>query len=156
TLPTDPPPWLAGATPLSASMRTAIDHAFRKRAQAVRAVDDLIRTLRATLTAAGVADETYLVFSSDNGYHMGEHRLTPGKTTAFDTAIRVPLVVAGPGVPAGKTSGATVSNIDLAPTFLAAGGAPVPDTVDGRSLLPLLYGGSGDTWRTANLIEHHG
>jgi N-acetylglucosamine-6-sulfatase len=156
TLPTDAPPWLAGADRIAAPTRAAIDHAFRKRAQAVQAVDDLIRTLRSALTAAGVADETYIVFSSDNGYHMGEHRLTPGKTTAFDTDIRVPLVVAGPGVPAATTSDATVANIDLAPTFLDAGGAPVPPTVDGRSLLPLLYGGSDATWRTANLVEHHG
>jgi arylsulfatase A-like enzyme len=155
-LPTDAPPWLAGATPMSTSMRGAIDRAFRKRAQAVQAVDDLIGRLRTALTAAGVADETYLVFSSDNGYHMGEHRLTPGKSTAFDTDVRVPLVVAGPGVPAGSRSDAAVANIDLAPTFLDAGGAATPPTMDGRSLLPLLRGGSGATWRTANLIEHQG
>jgi N-acetylglucosamine-6-sulfatase len=155
-LPTDAPPWLAGATRMSTSMRTAIDGAFRKRAQAVQAVDDLIGRLRAALTAAGVADDTYVVFSSDNGYHMGEHQLTPGKSTAFDTDIRVPLVVAGPGVPAGSTSDAAAANIDLAPTFLDAADAPVSTTVDGRSLLPLLYGGSDDKWRTANLIEHHG
>jgi N-acetylglucosamine-6-sulfatase len=155
-LPTDAPPWLAGATPMSTSMRSAIDRTFRKRAQAVQAIDDLIRRLRATLTAAGVSDDTYIVFSSDNGYHMGEHRLTPGKSTAFDTDVRVPLIVAGPGVPAGTTSDAAAANIDLAPTFLDAAGAPIPTTVDGRSLLPLLSGGSDATWRTANLIEHRG
>jgi N-acetylglucosamine-6-sulfatase len=156
TLPTDAPPWLASRTPLTAAEKQAIDIAFRKRAQAVQAVDDLIATLRASLATAGVADDTYIVFSSDNGYHMGEYRLNPGKMTAFDTDIRVPLVVAGPGVPAGKVSSAAVANIDLAPTFEQAGGAPVPDTVDGRSLLPLLHGGSGANWRTANLVEHHG
>jgi arylsulfatase A-like enzyme len=76
--------------------------------------------------------------------------------TAFDSDIRVPLIVAGPGVPAGRTSDAAVSNIDLAPTFAQAGGAPVPSTVDGHSLLPLLHGGSAAGWRTANLVEHHG
>ena len=155
-LPTDAPPWLAGATPLTSSMRTAIDRAFRKRAQSVQAIDDLVGRLRAALTAAGVADETYLVFSSDNGYHMGEHQLTPGKSTAFDTDIRVPLVVTGPGVPAGSTSDAAVASIDLAPTFRDIGGARLPTTVDGRSMLPLLRGGSDTSWRTANLVEHQG
>jgi N-acetylglucosamine-6-sulfatase len=156
TLPTDAPPWLASRTPLTAAEKQTIDVAFRKRAQAVQAVDDLIATVRSALATAGVADNTYIVFSSDNGYHMGEYRLNPGKMTAFDTDIRVPLVVTGPRVPAGKVSDAAVANIDLAPTFAQVGGAPIPDTVDGRSLLPLLRGGSGANWRTANLIEHHG
>ncbi len=156
TLPTDAPPWLASRAPLTAAEKHAIDVAFRKRAQAVQAVDDLIATLRSALAAAGVADNTYFAFSSDNGYHMGEYRLNPGKMTAFDTDIRVPLVVVGPGVPAGKVSNAAVANIDLAPTFQQIGGAPIPNTVDGHSLLPLLHGGSGANWRTANLVEHHG
>jgi N-acetylglucosamine-6-sulfatase len=156
TLPTNAPPWLAGRPPLTAAEKQNIDVAFRKRAQSIQAVDDLIATVRSALEAAGVADNTYLVFSSDNGYHMGEYRLTPGKMTAFDTDVRVPLVVAGPGVPAGAASDAAVANIDLAPTFQQIGQAPVPDTVDGRSLLPLLHGGSGTLWRTANLVEHHG
>jgi arylsulfatase A-like enzyme len=96
------------------------------------------------------------VFSSDNGFHLGEYRMPVGKSTAFDTDVRVPLVVAGPGVPPGRRSDAAVANIDLAPTFLDAGRARVPSTMDGRSMLPLLYGGSDDTWRTANLVEHHG
>jgi arylsulfatase A-like enzyme len=156
TLPQNAPPWLAGYGPLSASERDAIDHAFRKRAQSVQAVDDLIANLRSTLEKAGVADNTYIVFSSDNGYHMGEYRLTPGKMTAFDTDIRVPLVVAGPNVAPDSVSHAAVANIDLAPTFMRAAGAPVPSRVDGHSLLPLLVGWPGIGWRTANLVEHHG
>jgi N-acetylglucosamine-6-sulfatase len=156
TLPTDAPPWLAGRTPLTDKEKTAIDTAFRKRAQAVQAVDRLIGTLRAALATAGVAGNTYVVFSSDNGYHMGQYRLNPGKMTAFDTDIRVPLVVAGPQVPTGKTSTSPVENIDLAPTFQQLGGAPVPSTVDGRSLAPLLRGGTGAGWRTTALVEHHG
>jgi N-acetylglucosamine-6-sulfatase len=156
TLPTDAPPWLADRTALTLAQQQAIDTAFRKRAQSVQAVDDLIASLRSTLTTAGVADNTYIVFSSDNGYHMGEYRLNPGKMTAFDTDIRVPLVVAGPGVPAGKASNAAVSNIDLRPTFEKIAGAPSPAMVDGRNMLPLWHGGSGANWRSANLIEHHG
>jgi len=156
TMPVLAPPWLAGRPKLGPSEGKGIDKTFRKRAQTVQSVDELIAHLRTTLAAAGVADNTYIVFSSDNGFHMGEHRLTPGKMTAFDTDVRVPLVVAGPGVPASRRSDAAVANIDLAPTFADAGGAPVSSEVDGRSLLPLLRGGSGAGWRTANLVEHHG
>ena len=87
----------------------------------------MIGRIEATLAGRGVADNTYLVFSSDNGYHMGEHRLLQGKMTAFDTDIRVPLIVVGPGVPAG-THGAASSteNIDLRPTFSQLAGARCP------------------------------
>jgi N-acetylglucosamine-6-sulfatase len=156
TLPTDAPPWLADRTPLTPTETAAIDTAYRKRVQAVQAVDRLITTLRAALTKAGVADNTYLVFSSDNGYHMGQYRLTPGKMTAFDTDIRVPLVVTGPGVTPGSTTAAQVQNIDLAPTFQSLADTTVPSTMDGRNLTPLLHGSAAAGWRTTALVEHHG
>ncbi|HEX3650153.1 MAG TPA: sulfatase [Pseudonocardiaceae bacterium] len=155
-LPTDAPPWLAGRTPLTAREQRAIDTAFRKRVRAVQAVDRMIGAIENTLTRAGVAADTDIVFSSDNGYHMGEYRLEPGKMTAFDTDIRVPLVVAGPGVRAGVTVSQPVQNIDLRPTFDTLAGAPSPSDVDGHSLVPLLAGQPQPDWRTAALIEHHG
>ncbi|MBQ0849439.1 sulfatase [Streptomyces sp. BH-SS-21] len=153
-LPTDAPPWLAGRNRLTQGEKNKIDKKFRKRAQSLQAIDKMIGDLRTTLTRAGVADETYIVFGSDNGFHLGEYRLEAGKQTAFDTDVRVPLVVAGPGVAAGRTSNAQVSNIDLAPTFQKIGGAAVSSRVDGHSLLPLLDGGTDANWRKANLIEH--
>jgi arylsulfatase A-like enzyme len=87
---------------------------------------------------------------------MGEYRMTPGKQTAFDTDVNVPLIVAGPGVGAGKTVTAPVENVDLRPTFEDLAGAATPSEVDGRSLVPLLHAESGAGWRTTSLIEHHG
>jgi N-acetylglucosamine-6-sulfatase len=66
---------------------------------------------------------TYIVFSGDNGYHMGEYSLRPGKMTPFDTDIEVPLVIIGPDVKAGTTVSAIAENIDLCPTFAELGGA---------------------------------
>jgi arylsulfatase A-like enzyme len=86
---------------------------------------------------------------------MGEHRLTGGKMTAFDTDIRVPLIVVGPGVPAGVKTGALASNIDLAPTFMRLGGVRPPTSVDGQALVDLLHGPAPADWRNAVLIEHH-
>jgi N-acetylglucosamine-6-sulfatase len=154
TLPSNPPKWLAGRAPLTAAEKDTIDTVFRKRAQAVQSVDRMIASLRQTIEKAGVADRTMIVFTSDNGYHMGEHRLTPGKQTAFDTDVHVPLIVAGPGVKAGATVTAPAENIDLRPTF--AGLAGQTPKVDGRDLMPLLTGETPADWRTTALIEHHG
>jgi arylsulfatase A-like enzyme len=156
TLPSDPPSWLKNRTPLTARQQKQISTAYRKRVEADMAVDDMIGHLEKELQAKGVAKNTYFVFSSDNGYHMGEYRLLPGKQTAFDTDIHVPLVVAGPGVPAGHAAGQLASNIDLCPTFEDLGGARPTGTPDGVSLAPLLHGQQPGNWQKAVLIEHHG
>jgi arylsulfatase A-like enzyme len=152
----NPPSWLANRPPLTRSQIAQLDRNFRKRAQSVQAVDDLIGRIRTLLRNRGLARNTYVAFSSDNGYHMGDHRLLQGKMTAFDTDIGVPLVVVGPGVPAGRTVGKLTANIDLRPTFSELAGASVPGSVDGHSLVPLLDGSSAGGWRTATLVEHHG
>jgi arylsulfatase A-like enzyme len=122
----------------------------------VQAVDKMLGQVEDELRAAHQLDNTYIVFSSDNGYHMGEHRLRPGKLTAFDTDIKVPLVVTGPGVPAGTTVDRIVENIDLRPTFDELAGRSSGPAVEGRSLVPFLRGQAPTDWRTAALVEHHG
>ena len=116
----------------------------------------MIGELQAAVAAIGETSNTYFVFSSDNGYHMGEHRLMPGKMTAYDTDIRVPLVIVGPAVPAGLTVDEVVENVDLCPTFTELGGAVGPPNVDGRSLVPLMRGEHVADWRSVALIEHRG
>jgi N-acetylglucosamine-6-sulfatase len=153
---TNAPRWLAARRPLKPKQVTDLDIRYRKRAQAVQAVDDMIARIEDTLQARGIADNTYIVFSSDNGFHMGQHQLMQGKMTAFETDIRVPLIVVGPGVPSGKTISAIAENIDLRPTLSQLAGARIPANVDGRSLEPLLHGDSAKDWRQSALIEHHG
>ena len=155
-LPSGAPKWLARHAPLTPAQDALIDTQFRMRAQAVQAVDRMIGSIRETLAATGVTGDTYLVFSSDNGYHMGEYRLLPGKQTAFDTDILVPLIIVGPGVAGGVSRAEVVQNVDLTPTFEQLAGAPAGAGVEGRSLVPLLGGQPTSGWRTAALIEHHG
>ncbi|HEV2974211.1 MAG TPA: sulfatase [Solirubrobacteraceae bacterium] len=150
------PAWLSSFVPLDAAQTSVIDAKFRKRAQAVQAVDRMIGEIEQELSARGLARDTYIVFSSDNGLHMGEHRLEPGKLTAFDTDIRVPLIVAGPGVPAGRTVAQMAENIDLCPSFEQLAGARIPASVDGHSLVALLRGRAPANWRREILVEHHG
>jgi N-acetylglucosamine-6-sulfatase len=152
----DDPPWLAKIPPIAPAGVQVINTDFRKRVQAVQAVDSMIGRLEAEVAKEGLTKNTYFVFSSDNGYHMGEHRLRPGKMTAFDTDIKVPLVVVGPGVPAHTTLPEIAQNIDLRSTFDQLGGASTPATVDGHSLVSLIKGHHVADWRNAALVEHHG
>jgi arylsulfatase A-like enzyme len=147
---------MANRPPLSRRQIGKVDRSFRRRVRAVQAVDDLIGRLRAQLRARGIDRNTYFVFASDNGYHTGEHRLLPGKMTAFDSDIRVPLVVVGPGVPRGRKTSLIAENVDLYPTFLRLAGVSPHPGYDGHSLVPLLRSQSAKGWRTAALVEHHG
>jgi N-acetylglucosamine-6-sulfatase len=153
-IPANAPRWLARHRPLSAAQVAKINRVFRRRVRAVQAVDRMIGQVEETLAAEGVANNTYLVFSSDNGLHTGEYRLMPGKLTAYDTDIHVPLIIVGPGIRAGTRTSAMAENIDLAETFAAIGGTELSG--DGHSLLPLFSGGAPRDWRDAVLIEHHG
>jgi arylsulfatase A-like enzyme len=153
----DKPAWLQSRPTLRPAQIRQIDDLYRKRLQSLQSVDEMIASLVNTLRANGQLEETYIVFSSDNGFHLGQHRLPPGKQTAYDEDIRVPLIVRGPGVPSGETTPAIAMNIDLNPTFAKIGGAKIPDFVDGRSLLPLLSSGTAPAgWRTGAVVEHFG
>jgi arylsulfatase A-like enzyme len=156
TLPTHPPAWLKVRRPLTTQELHTIDREYRLRVQDVQSVDRLLASIETALRSAGASRNTVIVFSSDNGYHMGEYRLAPGKLTAFDTDITVPLVVSGPGIPPATTSPAVVQNVDLAPTFEALAGLPPNPGVDGRSLVALMHGARVAGWTTAALVEHRG
>jgi arylsulfatase A-like enzyme len=151
---TDPPEWLGARPPLDASRREALRRHYRMRARSVQAVDELIGRIRAALRRARVRRNTFVLFSSDNGYHLGQHRLAAGKRTAFDHDIRVPLVVVGPGVRAGATTSRLTGTVDLAPTFAAWARARMNPARDGHSLMRLLEGRRVRRWRRALLIEH--
>jgi arylsulfatase A-like enzyme len=153
--PVNPPSWLGDRPPLSDAQIGALDEEFRRRAQSVQAIDVLIGQVRRLLRERGLEKNTYLVFSSDNGYHMGDRRLLAGKMTAFDSDVRVPLIVVGPGVAPGSVTRQLVENIDLAPTFMRLGGLKPPSWVDGQGIVALLHGQVPYGWRDEVLIEHH-
>ena len=127
----------------------------RRRLQCLQSVDELVETLMRTLEETGELANTYIVYTSDNGFHLGLHRMMEGKDTAYEEDIRVPLAIRGPGIPSGRRIGAMGLWIDLAPTFVEWAGAKSPDFVDGRSLVPLLKGATGP-WRNSFLIQRQG
>lgn len=152
----DKPEWVRSKRRLSAARITEIDAYYRQRLQSLLAVDELLASLIALLEEKGVMENTYILFTSDNGYHLGEHRLSLHKATPYEESIRVSLIVRGPGVPAGRILEHLTLNIDLAPTLAELAGVPIPDFVDGRSLLSLIHGSQSTTedWRQAFPVEY--
>jgi arylsulfatase A-like enzyme len=151
----DKPDWIRDNPRLGTDQVAYMEELRRKRLRSMLAVDDMIGDLFEALREAGELDNTYIFFTSDNGFHLGQHRLGAGKWTAYEEDIRVPLIVRGPGVPEGRTLQHMVLNNDLAPTFADLAGAEAPGFVDGRSLVPLLDDDPTpiEDWRQRFLIE---
>jgi N-acetylglucosamine-6-sulfatase len=152
----DKPAYISSKPLLSASDISGIDDDFRNRVRSLQAVDEAIAGLVSALSSTGRLANTYIFFASDNGYHMGEHRLLPGKYTPYETDIHVPLIVRGPGVPAGVVRTQYAANIDLAETFVDLAGLAAPSYSDGRSLKGLLQNPPTSSWRQAFFLEEFG
>jgi arylsulfatase A-like enzyme len=120
------------------------------------AVVDTVTNIIRVLQETGDLANTYIFFTSDNGFHMGQHRLMPGKARTIEEDIRIPLIVRGPGVPAGVVRSHLAVNIDLTATFADIAGVTMPAFVDGRSLVPLLNATppAPSAWRKSFLMEH--
>ncbi len=151
----DKPDWVRDNPPLGREEVADIEDLYRNRLRSMLAVDEMVGDLMDALEQSGELSNTYIFFTSDNGYHMGQHRLGAGKWTAYEEDARVPLVVRGPGVPRGRTLPHLVLNNDLAPTFARLAEVPAPAFVDGRSLEPLLGEDPPppEQWRQAFLLE---
>jgi arylsulfatase A-like enzyme len=140
---------------LNADEIARLDRLYRLRLQSLQAVDEAIAGLVQTLEATGELDNTFIVFTSDNGFHMGQHRLLASKYTPYEEDLRIPLIVRGPGVRAGAEVDAFVENLDLAPTLAQLAGATLPVPPDGRSFAPLLRKPQTPpaTWRRLVFLE---
>jgi N-acetylglucosamine-6-sulfatase len=151
----DKPGWVSDNPPLSLEQKKYMEELHRKRLQSMLAVDDMVGDLIKALHDSGELDNTYIVFTSDNGFHLGQHRLGAGKWTPYEEDIRVPLIVRGPGVPEGRSLQHMVLNNDLAPTFADLAEARTPSFVDGRSFAPLLTDDPTPLkdWRKRFIIE---
>lgn len=125
---------------------------YRNRMGSLYALDDLVASVVKTLEANGERENTLIVFTSDNGYNLGAHRLLH-KMAPYEESVKVPLVIAGPGISARKES-RMVLETDYTPTFLELAGAVIPSDVDGRSLLPLLGSEVPESWRTDFIAQY--
>ncbi|CAN5184970.1 hypothetical protein BH23VER1_BH23VER1_24360 [soil metagenome] len=122
----------------------------------VTGIDKAIARFLAALEEAGLADNTIVVYSADNGYHMGNRGLA-GKWSHYEESIRVPLIIADPRVAEtqrAKVTDAMALNLDLPATFLDWAGLAVPDAYQGRSLAPVVSGDTPADWRRETFHEH--
>ena len=162
---TDKPDWIKSLRKLTSDDIANINQRHENRIESLQAVDDLVGAVVSTLgEKPGVLSNTYIVFTSDNGWHHGEHRIRSGKGRPYEESVRVPLVIRGPDAVAPATpvvqpdssTDKLVLNTDYFPTFMDLAGTQTPSYVDGRSLIPVLTGSTTTSWRTAILIEGRG
>ncbi|XP_060937624.1 glucosamine (N-acetyl)-6-sulfatase (Sanfilippo disease IIID), b [Limanda limanda] len=144
--------------PMPDSSLTYLDNAYRKRWQTLLSVDDMVETLVNKLDSIKELDNTYIFYTSDNGYHTGQFSLPIDKRQLYEFDIRIPLLVRGPGIKPNQTLKAPVLNIDLAPTIMDITGLNLSSVnVDGQSFLsqmaPSLRNGSA---RPFFLVEYTG
>lgn len=107
------------------------DHFYRQRLRALQSVDELVDGVFTRLEAQGLLDNTYVFYSSDNGFHIGQHRLQPGKSCGYEEDIHIPLIVRGPGVAANFSTQIVTSHTDLAATFFELAKIPLREDFDG-------------------------
>jgi arylsulfatase A-like enzyme len=153
----DKPGWVRSLPPLDAGDIRKLDTLYRRQLETLQVIDRSIGMLIDELRASGRLDDTWLVFASDNGLSMGEHRYGPHKSCGYEECVRIPLVIAPPpalaaqyGAP--REDDRLVAMIDLAPTIAAIAGIPAGHPIDGMSLMPLLEGRE-TSWRSALGLE---
>jgi arylsulfatase A-like enzyme len=132
----DKPRFVNGRAPLRGAQRTKIENIYVSQLESLVAVDRLVKQLIKELRDRGELDRTVVMFTSDNGFMRGQHRLDSGKSNIYEESIRVPLLISGPGFPDGVRHDRLVGNVDLAPTILDLAGAKADTEIDGRSMLP--------------------
>jgi N-acetylglucosamine-6-sulfatase len=150
----DKPPYVRKLHRASPSSMARIRADFRSRRESLLAVDRAVEAIVGALQRTGRLDNTYILFTSDNGFFQGEHNIYKGKYLAYDPSTHQPLLIRGPGIKPGTVSKELVSNVDLAPTILdAAGGVAADRPMDGRSMLPFARDGK---LRTSRPVLHEG
>jgi N-acetylglucosamine-6-sulfatase len=149
---TDKPAAMQRRPLLTPERTAAIQESYQQRLESLLAVDEAVGSIVGGLDAAGELDDTLILFTSDNGFFHGEHRVPQGKILAYEPSIRLPLIMRGPGVPEDERQSQLVTNADLAPTILDAADAKAGRVQDGRSLFGLLDD-PGVQWGRELLIE---
>ena len=145
----DKPAYIQSMSLLTDKQIAQVDEIYRQRIRSLQSVDEAIAALVSTLQSVGQLDNTYIFFTSDNAFHLGEKRMTAGKYTPYETDIRVPFIARGPGVPKGGTITHMTTEVDFAATWVEIAGASLSVATDGRSLVPLLGANppASSTWR---------
>ena len=133
----DKPAGIRNRRLLTQAQIAGVREMYQQRLESLLAVDEGVASLVEALRASGELSNTLIVFTSDNGFFHGEHRIPSGKNLVYEPSVRVPLILRGPGVARGRRVSDLVANIDIAPTIVAAARARAARRLDGRDLRPL-------------------
>jgi arylsulfatase A-like enzyme len=134
----DKPRFIRDADHLSLNDKHTYRVYWQKQLESLRAIDDGVRLIVETLGGVSRLRSTYVIFTSDNGFFFGEHRLIGGKFLAYEPATHLPFLIRGPGIQPGTQTGELSSQIDVAPTVLELAGVTADKSIDGRSMIPFL------------------
>jgi N-acetylglucosamine-6-sulfatase len=135
----DKPRFIREAPYLSSSDIHTYRVYYQKALESLRSVDVGVKQIVDTLGALHRLRNTYIIFTSDNGFFYGEHRLTGGKFLAYEPSTHLPFLMRGPGIKAGTATGQLAENIDIAPTILELAGVEADKSIDGTSLFPFAH-----------------
>jgi N-acetylglucosamine-6-sulfatase len=149
---TDLRPAFYQVPPIGTGEWASIQEAARQRAESLSVVDHAIDRIMIALRNSGELGRTIVVFTSDNGYFLGEQRIRQGKSYPYGPSGRVPLLVRGPGIPGGVVRRDPFLSIDFAPTLARAAGVATPYATDGVSMLAVARTGDRG-WQRAVLTE---
>jgi N-acetylglucosamine-6-sulfatase len=155
---TGPLPTAMDLPPISDFTSRRMDIGFRNRSAALLDLDGLIGVVLDGIEALGVKNQTYVIFTSDNGYHLGEHSMPMGKEHPYETDVSLPMYIAGPGVPAGSILRYPTNHIDITATIVELGGATaMGPPLDGLSFAAAFSANppAPDAWRDFQFSEHH-
>jgi arylsulfatase A-like enzyme len=136
----DKPRQMRRLRPLGPGVRARLDAIYRREVLSVTSIDRYVSMVVRELRRTGQLARTYLVFTSDNGLHLGSHRLVNGKNSPYEIDARVPFAIRGPGIAPGTVVRKVAANIDIAPTLAQMAGSELSYRHDGESLLPLARG----------------
>ena len=146
----DKPPYLKDISPLSEG---EIDTAHKQILRSLLSVDDGVASILNALNKTGLTEKTVILYLSDNGMTVGDHRFGISKNCAYEACVKVPFIVYAPGLIPARSDSHIVANIDMAPTFIDLAGGSIPDSINGMSMLPLLKDPNAN-WRDDILLEH--
>ncbi|KAI1770055.1 Arylsulphatase [Hypoxylon cercidicola] len=110
------------------------DKFYVQRLQTLQSVDEIVDSIVGRLEDLKILDNTYIIYTTDNGYHIGHHRMQPAKQCSFEEDINIPLIIRGPRVPKKSISDIVTTHTDLVPTLLRIAGAPLREDFDGLAI----------------------
>lgn len=143
--------------PITSSQEAGVDELFRNRLRTLLSVDDIMESLVRLLKEYNQLDNTYFLWTSDHGFHLGQFRLPSCKLQPYEFDIRIPFFIRGPGIPQHSRMDFVAGIVDIAPTLLSLGGGRPLPSMDGKSFAHLLFDGNPaarSNWRDKHMIEY--